>query len=102
MTDNICEALKQWKQCDPCNVSDVMSGVEVKKKCFCGGGLDIFFTININDAQIFLRSMLESQRQNLFQKIQLSLKESFDYPYLVFSDNKKFEDWLPFQQVLDR
>ena len=39
---------------------------------FCGGGLDVLWndTININDAQMFLISMLESQRQNLFQKIQ--------------------------------
>ena len=35
--------------------------------------------MNISDAHIFLISMLESQRQNLFQKIQLWLEESFDF-----------------------
>ena len=43
-------------QCDPYNVSYVMSGVGViyKKNPFCRGGLDIFLndTMNINDAHI--------------------------------------------------
>ena len=58
--------------CDLCNVSYVMSGVGSIKisllwERFYG---DILWndTININDAHIFLTSMLESQRQNSFQK----------------------------------
>ena len=57
--------------CDPCNVSNVMSGVGVKQENpFCGGGLNILrnYTMNINDAHIFLISMLECQGKIYFQK----------------------------------